>query len=183
MSEIGRDVGISPTTAKQWLSVLQASNQIILLEPYYRSLGKRITKSPKLYFTDSELASFLMRFQSPQSLWNSREVGTLWETYVIGQWLRWRDWYSPHVSLWYWQDRLGNEVDLLLEINQRLIAIECKISNRPTSSQLKGIAKLRDFYGEAMIVASYIASITEQPYKLGDGTLVQNGWRVWELVI
>jgi predicted AAA+ superfamily ATPase len=60
MSDLGRDVGISATTAREWIGALQASNQILLLEPYHRSLGKRLVKSPKLYFTDTGLAAFLM---------------------------------------------------------------------------------------------------------------------------
>ena len=114
MSEVGRDVGVSPTTAKQWFSVLQASNQIALLEPYYRSLGKRITKSPKLYFTDTGLAAFLAGFSSPQALFESPNSGAFWENHVVSQWLRWKDWHLPSASLWFWQDRT-TEVDLLVE--------------------------------------------------------------------
>ncbi|WPL17698.1 hypothetical protein Thiowin_02737 [Thiorhodovibrio winogradskyi] len=68
MSELGRDVGVSATTAKQWISVLVASNQILLLEPYYRSQGKRLAKSPKLYFTDTGLAAFLLGFAAAETL-------------------------------------------------------------------------------------------------------------------
>jgi len=91
LSELGRDVGVSTPTSKQWLSVLQASNQIFLLEPYFRSLGKRIFKSPKLYFTDTGLAAYLMGFSSADAFWSSREAGALWKNHVINQWLRWRD--------------------------------------------------------------------------------------------
>ena len=105
LSELGRDVGISTTTSKQWLSVLQSSNQIFLLEPYFRSLGKRLAKSPKLFFTDTGLAAFLMGFSSADALWSSREAGHLWENHVINQWIRWRDWHEPSLGLWYWRDQ------------------------------------------------------------------------------
>ena len=78
MSELARDVGIAPSTARQWISVLQASNQIVLLEPYHRSLGKRLAKLPKLYFTDTGLAAFLMGFQSAVALRQSPLIGALW---------------------------------------------------------------------------------------------------------
>ncbi len=90
ISELGRDVGLSQATARQWVSVLQASNQILLLEPYYRFFGKRLAKSPKLYFTDTGLAAFLMGVQSADSLWSSPYAGALWETHVVTHWLRWR---------------------------------------------------------------------------------------------
>jgi predicted AAA+ superfamily ATPase len=181
MAEIGRDVGISATTARQWISVLQASGQIMLLEPYYRSLGKRLVKSPKLFFTDTGLASFLLGFQSPQALWSSREAGFFWENHVIGQWLRWRDWYQPSASLWYWRDQAGNEVDLVIERNDRLLAVECKLSEHPSPRDLRGIAKLRSFYGPEQIEHAYIACTTTTPFDLGADTTAVSGWEPWDL--
>jgi predicted AAA+ superfamily ATPase len=112
MSDLGRDVGISATTAREWIGALQASNQILLLEPYHRSLGKRLVKSPKLYFTDTGLTAFLMGLTDdappPEHV-----GGALWENHVVGQWLRWRHWQHPGLTLWYWRDSGGHEVDLL----------------------------------------------------------------------
>jgi predicted AAA+ superfamily ATPase len=181
MSEISRDVGISVPTVKQWLSVLQTSNQIFLLEPYYRSLGKRLFKSPKLYFTDTGLAAFLMGFHSPRALWSSPSLGALWENYVIIQWLRWRDWRSPSVSLWYWRDQQGNEVDLILEIDQRMVAIECKLTERPSLRDIKGIQKLSAFYGEEMIAHAYVACSTQYTFDLNRQVTAQSGWKTWEI--
>ncbi|RMF84451.1 MAG: DUF4143 domain-containing protein, partial [Nitrospirae bacterium] len=181
MSELGRDVGISATTARQWLSVLVASNQILLLEPYYRSLGKRLAKSPKLYFTDTGLAAFLMGYQSPAGLWEGPQAGALWETYVVNQWLRWRDWHHPAATLWYWRDQAGNEVDLLIEIDQRLVAIECKRAERPGPDAGRPVARLRRFYGEAAVAHAYVACTTPEPYDLAPGLTAVPGWRTWRL--
>ena len=181
MSEIGRDVGISATTARQWISVLQASNQIILLEPYYKSLGKRLVKSPKLYFTDTGLAAFLMGFQSADSLWNSTSVGALWENHVISQWQKWRDWHKPAASLWYWRDQSGNEVDLLIESDNRLTAIECKLAERPSGHDLRGLSRLEDFYGADVITHSFLACTTKQPFDLAPKITAVSGWTTWKL--
>lgn len=181
MSEIGRDVGISATTARQWISVLQASNQIILLEPYYKSLGKRLAKSPKLYFTDTGLASFLMGFQTAEALWNSRAAGAIWENHVVSQWQKWRDWHQPAASLWYWRDQGGNEVDLLIESDNRLTAIECKLAERPGGQDLRGLNRLRDFYGTEAIAHSYIACIAGQPFDPAPGVTAVSGWTLWVL--
>ena len=181
MSEIGRDVGISTTTARQWTSVLQASNQIVLLEPYYRSLGKRIVKSPKLYFTDTGLAAFLMGFSSAEALWSSAQAGAVWETYVVCQWIRWRDWQCPAATLWFWQDRSGNEVDLIVELNQQLWAIECKLTERPTPRDTRGISKLRQFYGSEKIAGAFVACTTDAPFELSADVTAQPGWRTWPL--
>jgi len=181
MSEIGRDVGISATTARQWISVLQASNQIILLEPYYKSLGKRLVKSPKLYFTDTGLAAFLLGFTSADALWNSSSVGALWENHVISQWQKWRDWHNPAASLWYWRDQGGNEVDLLIESDNRLTAIECKLAERPSGHDLRGLSRLEDFYGISVIAHSFLACTTRQPFNLTPRITAVSGWTTWPL--
>ena len=180
MSDLGRDVGISATTARDWLSVLQASNQVTLLEPYHRSLGRRLVKSPKLYLTDTGLAAFLLGFASPASLWASAAAGALWETYVVGQWVRWRDWHAPAASLWFWQDRNGHEVDLLVDYDGRLHPIECKLHESPTPLDRRGLTALRALYGEEAVAAPSLASPTLATYAQQD-TTVRPGWRTWAL--
>ena len=180
LSELGRDVGISGTTARAWLSVLQASNLVTLLEPYHRSLGKRLVKSPKLYFTDTGLASFLLGFSSPNTLWSSQAAGALWETYVVSQWLRWRDWQSPSSSLWFWLDRNHNEVDLLIERDGLLHPIECKLTESPNAADTRGVQALRAFFGEQAIANATIASPTLATYAMGD-VAVRPGWESWSL--
>ncbi|MBW2107929.1 MAG: ATP-binding protein [Deltaproteobacteria bacterium] len=181
LSEMGRDVGISTTTSKKWLSVLQASNLVFLLEPYYRSLGKRLAKNPKLYFTDTGLAAYLMGFSSAESLWSSSQAGALWENYVINQWLRWRDWHAPSLALWYWRDQGGNEVDLILEKDQKLIAVECKLTERPDKRDLKGIKKLKKFYGNDQVSCCYIACPIMTAFDLEPGVTAVSGWKTWTI--
>jgi hypothetical protein len=181
MSEIGRDTGISPTTAREWMGVLHASNQVLLLEPYYRNLGKRLVKSPKLYFTDTGLAAYLAGFQSPEALLASPLAGAFWENHVIGQWLRWRDWQAPAAGLWYWQDRMKNEVDLVVELNLKLYPIECKRKERPDRHDLKGIRSFIGMYGEGAIGAAYVACLTAPSFEAAPGITAVNGWRTWPL--
>ncbi len=179
-SDLARDVGISASTASAWLSTLQASGQIFLLEPYHRSLGKRLAKSPKLYFADTGLAAFLLGFASADALFRSPSAGAMWENYVISQWLRWRDWTEPSTSLWYWRDP-NAEVDLLLERNGKLIAVECKLKQTPVTKDLRGIRRLRTFYGADEVARAYVACTTEVPYDVDDGVTAMPGWRTWDL--
>lgn len=176
MSEIGRDVGISATTAREWISVLQASNMIFLLEPYYRSLGKRLVKSPKLYFTDTGLANYLMGFRSQENMRTSNQMGALWENHVITQWLRWRDWQVPAASLWYWRDQGGNEVDLLIELDGKLQAIEIKLTERPSVRELRGLRALKKFYGPESLASEQIACTAQQPFTVSEGVMAVPGW-------
>ena len=169
MSEIGRDVGISATTAREWISVLQASNIIFLLEPYYRSLGKRLVKTPKLYFTDTGLVTYLMGFRSQESMRTGNAIGALWENHVVNQWLRWRDWQMPAASLWYWRDQSGNEVDLLIELDGQLQAIEVKLTELPGGRDLRGLRALQRFYGPASIASAKIACTPPQSFVVSEG--------------
>lgn len=181
MSELGRDVGVSAGTARNWIGVLVASGQILLLEPYHRSLGKRLVKSPKLYFTDTGLAAFLMGFGSAESMWRSRSAGPLFENHVVGQWLRWKHWQEPSATLWYWRNHAGSEVDLLIEQDGRLAAIECKLSERPTSKALSGIRALRRFYGPEQVDRAWIACTCEHPFEVAPGVTARPGWHPWSL--
>ncbi len=181
MSDLGRDVGVSPTTAREWISVLKVSNQIMLLEPYYRSMGKRLTKSPKLYFTDTGLSLFLAGYETADALFSSAQAGAFWENHVICQWLRWRDWQSTASGLWFWQDRSKIEVDLIIEKNQKLYAIECKRKENPDKNDIKGILKFREMYGKQNMGSAYIACTTKINYDITEDITAIPGWDVWGL--
>jgi hypothetical protein len=124
---LARDVGVAPNTAKQWISVLQASGQIVLLEPYHRNLGKRLVKSPKLYMADMGLAAFLMGFESAEALLRHPVIGALWETHVVMQVVKRFASKGKTVPLWFWRTGQGAEVDLLVEHGGRFVAIEASL--------------------------------------------------------
>ena len=181
MSDLARDVGISPTTARQWIGVLHASNQIVLLEPYHRSLGKRLVKSPKLYFSDTGLAAFLLGLPSAADAWQGRLAGALWENHVVGQWLRWRDWHQPSAALWFWRDQAGREVDLVIELGGRLHPIECKLTQRPEDRDAASIRTLRAFYGDSEVGNCFIACPIEAPFEVDESVTAVSGWQTWPL--
>lgn len=126
LSDMARDIGISVTTAKRWLSALEASYQVYLLYPYYRNIGKRIVKSPKMYFNDTGLASYLLGLHTKETLINSPHFGALFETLIITDfWKRFLH-HGESPTLYYLRTRDGLEVDLVLEINTRLHLFEIK---------------------------------------------------------
>lgn len=138
-SELARDVGISPNTAKSWISVLQASGQIYLLGPYYRNLGKRLIKSPKLYMCDTGLALFLMGFESFEAVINHPVISAIWETHVVMQVIKHYHALGKNRPIWFWRTVHGAEVDLLIEQGGRFTAIEAKFSENPDQKALKGV--------------------------------------------
>lgn len=165
-SDLARDVGISPNTAKKWISVLHASGQIVLLEPYYRNLGKRLVKSPKLYMCDTGLALFLMGFETFESVINHPIVGAIWETHVLMQVIKHFQALGKNRPLWFWRTIHGAEVDLLIEQGGRFVTVESKFSENPDIKALKGINALEKFYGEESVTGGLIASRTSNPYPL-----------------
>jgi hypothetical protein len=167
-SSLARDVGISPNTAKQWISVLQASGQIYLLEPYHRNLNKRLVKSPKLYIIDTGLAAFLLGFDSWEALLRSQMIGALWETHVVLQVVRHYVSRGKSVPLWFWRTAQGAEVDLLIEKGGRFTAVEAKFTEKPQASDRKGFEALKKFYGENSLIRGWVACRTSRPYGLDD---------------
>jgi predicted AAA+ superfamily ATPase len=167
-SELARDVGIAPNTAKSWISVLQASGQIQLIEPYHRNLGKRLIKSPKLYMCDTGLALFLMGFENPEEVTHHPVFGALWETHVVMQVVRHYFSQGRQLPIWYWRTAHGAEVDLLIEKGGQFIAIEVKVAEYPDEKALKGIHELQKFYGEQSLISGYIASRTPKAYPISD---------------
>src|SRR5579859_1029296 len=109
-ADLARDVGIAPSTANHWLSTLEASGQVILLEPWFSNRTKSIVKSPKLYFADTGLLCALLNIRSEETLRQSPAIGAIWETFVFAQ-LRDRERRAGHAgNIFFWRDRT-REVD------------------------------------------------------------------------
>ncbi|MBI5275384.1 MAG: DUF4143 domain-containing protein [Burkholderiales bacterium] len=126
LAAMGADCGISAVTARQWLSVLEASYLVVLLQPYHRNFGKRLVKTPKLYFTDAGLAGWLLGVRDAASLLAHPARGPLFETWVVGELLK-RAWNQGQPSpLYFWRDNVGHEVDVVFEAPGGLQAIEIK---------------------------------------------------------
>lgn len=126
ISDLARDTDISVPTATRWLSVLEASYQIFLLPPFHANLSKRLIKSPKLYFGDTALATYLMGIHDPETLLQGPFLGHLFETAVILEHIKWASFKGKHPSLTYFRTKDGIEVDLLIEEGNNLFAREIK---------------------------------------------------------
>jgi len=125
-TDLARDVGIAGTTAKDWLSVLEASGLVVLLEPYFGNVSKRLIRAPKLYLTDTGLMCFLCGVSSPDTLVRSMFIGPVWETFVLGQILRAKAATISPASVYFWRDAHGTEVDFVIAKEGRLRLVEAK---------------------------------------------------------
>lgn len=126
LTALGSDCGITNVTARHWLSVLEASYLVIRLQPYHRNYGKRLVKTPKLYFLDSGLAAWLLGIREAATLSLHPLRGALFETWVVAEYVKnaLNQGETPNLS--FWRDNLGHEVDLLQEKSLKLWPVEIK---------------------------------------------------------
>lgn len=150
MSRIATEVGVSTHTIKSWVSVLEASNIIYLLKPYYQNFGKRLIKSPKLYFLDTGLLCYLANITSTDILGNTPLLGAFFETYAFGQLLRSLHNQGRADEIYYFRDKDGLEVDFLIPAGNLLNLYECKW-NDESGEIPKNIKKLKPIFGEENI--------------------------------
>lgn len=153
--ELARDVGIDDKTAKNWLSILEASGIIYLLQPYYANITKRLIKTPKLYFLDTGLCAYLTHWSTPQALEAGAMSGAILETYVFAEILKsyWHNGLSP--SIYFYRDRDQREVDFLIEQDQTLYPIEIKKTATPSNTatkQFSALAGLNKKIGHGAVV-------------------------------
>jgi uncharacterized protein len=125
--EIARDAGISPNTAKEWISLLEDSFLIRLIHPHHTNRTLRMIKSPKLYFLDAGLAAWLAGWRDPESLRLGPMAGAIYETHVLGELIRHFRHRAREVDITYWRTRDGQEIDFLVETAGRVHPIEVKM--------------------------------------------------------
>jgi uncharacterized protein len=133
---IGGEVGVSASTIREWISLLEASYIIFRLTPYYENFGKRLIKSPKIYFTDTGLASYLLGIENGEQLQRDPLRGNLFENLIILELMKARYNQGLDPNLFFYRDSHGKEVDLIYQKGRELVPIEIKSSQTYNSSFL-----------------------------------------------
>jgi predicted AAA+ superfamily ATPase len=175
LSALATDTGVAVNTAKAWLSILEASYLIFYLSPYFKNFNKRIIKSPKFYFFDTGLLCHLLGIASPAQLETHHYLGNIVENAIIAELYKKRTNAGKRPVFWYWQDQHGHEVDLLIEENGRLQAVEIKSSQTFNPRLMSGLANWQALTGNpaenhVLIYAG------EQAMERESGTLMP--WRM-----
>lgn len=143
-SRLANDCGITQNTAKEWLSLLEASYIIFQIQPHFENYRKRLTKSTKLYFYDVGLAAYLLGMSIPAHVQSSPLRGELFENFVVSEFLKNRFNQVKDNNLYFFRDHVGNEVDLVLDYGSETVTIEVKSGSTLTSGYFKGL----DFYNQ-----------------------------------
>jgi len=149
LSSLALDCGITHNTAKAWISVLSISGIVCLLRPYYKNFGKRLVKSPKLYFTDPGLACRLLGIQTAEQLFLSPMRGSLFEGFIISELLKNRLNRGENPELWFWRDNSGMEIDCLIGGTEKLAALEIKSGKTFSDDMTSGLERWSKIYAES----------------------------------
>jgi hypothetical protein len=148
LSSLGEEAGVSHNTSREWISVLEASFILHRLPPYHRNFNKRLVKTPKLYFHDTGLVVWLLGIESARQLSTHPLRGPVFETWVVGEFLKRRLNTGRPSNLSFWRDRSGHEVDLLVESPEGIQPVEIKATATPTADALRGLEQWRTMTGQ-----------------------------------
>ncbi len=135
-TSISNSIGVSQPTVKKWLSLLETSGILFVLPPHYKNFKKRIVKTPKLYFTDTGVLSFLLSIRNPDELISHPLWGNIFETFIISELYKRVHHTGEKPPFYFWRDKTGNEIDLIVDIGSKLLPIEIKAS-KTYSPELK----------------------------------------------
>jgi predicted AAA+ superfamily ATPase len=171
LTSLGADCGISAVTAKQWLSVLETSYIVTLLRPHHSNFGKRLVKTPKIYFLDSGLAAWLMGIRSAETLETHAARGALFESWVVSELYKKRLNAGLPIDLFFWRDNTGNEVDLIVENEKGLQPIEIKSGSTYASDWSQGLKKWQTLAQNSSLEPAILYG--------GESTFEREGLKVW----
>lgn len=139
LQSLGSDVGISHTTARSWLTLLEASYVVFLLQPWFSNISKRQIKAPKLYFYDVGFASYLLGAQSELHISRHPLRGNLFENMTVIEALKYRYHRGQRNNLFFWRDGRGNEIDLVIEKALEVVPVEIKAGATISEDYFKGL--------------------------------------------
>jgi hypothetical protein len=174
LSSLAGDCGITHTTARRWLSVLEASFLVLLLRPHHRSFNKRLIKSPKLYFLDSGLLCYLLRIRSPEELRTHSSRGAVFESFVISELVKGFLHRGEESVLYFWRDSSGHEIDVLLDWGPEQVAIEIKSGTTTAADFFKNLQYWRGLVGSPEAPAGLVYGGEHSHQRKG---VIVYGWR------
>ena len=147
LTSLANDSGLAVNTIKSWISILEASFILFLLKPYHQNLGKRLIKSPKLYFTDPGLAAYLMGIETVEQVKTHALKGALFEGLILSDFLKERYAAGRESNLYYWRDIPGHEIDCILEHGGHASAVEIKSGKTIAPDYFGGLKKWAELSG------------------------------------
>ena len=144
LNALANECGISQPTAKSWLSVLESSYIVFLLQPYHENFDKRVIKSPKLYFYDTGLLCSLLKIKDADQIRSNSYKGNLFENMIVSEFVKQNYHQNLMRDFWFWRDSAGHEVDLIIQDDELLNVIEIKSTKTISKELFKGLSYFQD---------------------------------------
>ena len=176
LTSLGNDCGVSHSTARRWISILETSFIVKLLRPHHRNFSKRLIKSPKLYFLDTGLLCLLLRIRTPGDLRLHPVRGAIFESWVVSEAVKNFMHRGQEPDVYFWRDSTGHEVDLIVEMGSDLIAVEIKSGQTCSSDFLNGLKYWRNLPGNEDAPAALVYGGDESYMREGMAVM---SWRTW----
>lgn len=169
MASVSRKCGISLPTVKAWTGVLEASYVVFLLRPYHTNFGKRLVKSPKLYFVEPAIAAYLTRQSGPEAALSGAMGGALFEGLVVSEALKVFSNQGRDADMWFWRSHDGLEVDLLIRAGGELLPIEIKLTATPTSGHCRSLERFKTLAGASSLDRCWLVCRVSESVALPHG--------------
>jgi len=168
LTDVARDLGVAVNTAKAWLSVLEATYQVIVLRPYFANVGKRLVKTPKVYFTDVGILCYLAGLKDPNHAASGPMGGAILETAVLSEIVKALTHRGIDPQVYFWRTMAGTEVDFVVVTGGGLVPIEVKLSATPRPAMASAIKTFQKDFGDKAL-PGYVVHPGDMMLPLGPG--------------
>ena len=168
LNDLARDLGVAVNTAKAWLSVLEATYQVTVLRPYFANVGKRLVKTPKVYFTDVGTLCYLAGLKDPEHAASGPMGGAILETAVLTEIVKTLTHRGIDPQVYFWRTAAGTEVDIVVAAGTKLVPIEVKLSATPRPAMATALKTFQKDFGERAL-AGYVVHPGDVTLSLGSG--------------
>jgi len=172
LTSLANDVGVSHNTIESWVSVLEASYIVYRLKPYFKNLGKRVIKSPKIYFYDTGLLCYLLNISSVETLRTHYAIGSIFENLVINEFIKHIYNNKLGSKIFFYRDSNGQEIDLIVDSGSGILGIEIKASQTYSQDFLRGLLSFASNVSLDTEFKGYIIYKGKQSQKVGSVRLM-----------
>ncbi len=167
LSGLSNDLGVAVNTVKAWISVLEACYQIILVKPFYKNKGKRIIKSPKIYFLDTGFLCYLLGIAHKEQVFKGPAAGQLFENVVLGEIIR-KFYNNGEIpKIFWWRTSYGDEVDFIIERNGKIFPVEVKMSSKTNRTLARGLFSFVEIFSDE-IKTCILVNLSDKKIILGN---------------
>jgi uncharacterized protein len=173
LNSLGNDAGVTHTTAREWISILEASYIIFQLPPWHANISKRLVKTPKIYFWDVGLASYLLGLQEENQVSRDPLRGNLFENMVVAELFKQHYHQGIRPRLSFYRDSAGNEVDVVIEHGHEIILLEIKAGQTVNRNYFQGLDRFADVVGERVKGGIVVYG--------GEKAQRRSSWEVWPI--